>query len=85
VIYACIQAHRGEFEISLMCRVLGVSRTGFYAAQRRGDRQHEHADQRLRLEIRSIHRASKRRYGSPEFTKNSRLRGSVAAVSASSG
>jgi putative transposase len=63
--YACIQTHRSEFEISLMCRALRVSRTGFYAAQRRGGRQHEQADQRLRVEIRSIHRASKRRYGSP--------------------
>jgi putative transposase len=63
--YACIEAHRELFEVSLMCRVLDVSRSGFYAAHRRGVRQRELDDQRLRLEIRSIHRASRRRYGSP--------------------
>jgi len=73
--YACIQAHRGEFEISLMCRVLGVSRTGFYAAQRRGARQRQQADQRLRVEIRSIHRASKRRYGSPRVHQELKAQG----------
>ncbi len=63
--YACIQAHRDAFPLSRMCAVLGVSRSGFYAARQRGPNQHEHADQRLRVEIRAIHRASKRRYGSP--------------------
>jgi transposase InsO family protein len=63
--YAVIQAHREEFPIVLMCRALGVSRAGFYAAQKREVRQREEADQRLLVEIRSIHRRSKRRYGSP--------------------
>jgi hypothetical protein len=60
-----IEANREEFPISLMCRVLGVSRSGFYEAQKPEARQRERADQRLLLEIRSIHRSSKRRYGSP--------------------
>jgi putative transposase len=63
--YGVIEAHRDEFPVSLMCRVLGVSRSGFYEAQKREARQRERADQRLLLEIRSIHRSSKRRYGSP--------------------
>jgi putative transposase len=58
-----------------MCRALRVSRTGFYAAQRRGGRQHEQSDQRLRLEIRSIHRASKRRYGSPRVHQELKAQG----------
>ncbi len=73
--YACIQAHRDEFPISLMCAVLGVSRSGFYAAQQRGPKQHEHADQRLRVEIRAIHRASKRRYGSPRVHEELKAQG----------
>ena len=63
--YAVIEAHREEFPVALMCRVLGVSRSGLYEAQKRGARQRERVDQRLLLEIRSIHRANKRRYGSP--------------------
>src|SRR5687767_6519983 len=33
--YACIRQHRGEFAMRLMCRALGVSPSGFYAASRR--------------------------------------------------
>jgi putative transposase len=72
--YACIEAHREAFEVSLMCRVLGVSRAGFYAARKR-ERPRELADQRLRLEIRSIHRASRRRYGSPRIHQELKAQG----------
>ncbi len=58
-----------------MCHVLGVSRSGFYAARQRGLRQHERADQRLRVEIRAIHWASKRRYGSPRVHEELKAQG----------
>jgi putative transposase len=63
--YACIRAHQGEFPTSLMCRVLGVSRSGYYAAQQRGPSNQQASDAPLRVEIRAIHRASQARYGSP--------------------
>jgi transposase InsO family protein len=58
-----------------MCRVLGVSRSGFYAARRQGQRERERADQRLLVQIRSIHRASKRRYGSPRVHAELKAKG----------
>lgn len=73
--YACIDAHRGEYAVSLMCRVLEVSRAGFYAARRRGLSQRAREDQRLRLEIRAIHRESKRRYGSPRIHEELQAQG----------
>jgi putative transposase len=73
--YACIQANRAQFPISLMCRVLGVSRSGFYAAQNHGPRQKERADRKLLVEIRSIHRSSKRRYGSPRVHEELKAQG----------
>lgn len=63
--YACIAAHRSEFPVKMMCRVLSVSRSGYYAAQGREPSERSRSDQRLRLEIRLIHQDSKRRYGSP--------------------
>lgn len=63
--YACIAEHRLLFPVTMMCRVLGVSRAGFYAAQGREPSERWRQRQRLLLEIRSIHKESKRRYGSP--------------------
>ncbi len=31
--YACIAAHVGKYPVVLMCRVLGVSSSGFYASR----------------------------------------------------
>lgn len=56
---------RDSFPVGLMCRVLEVSRSGFYAAQRRRPSRRTRADQRLVVHVRLVHRASKRRYGSP--------------------
>ena len=63
--YACIAAHRGLFPIVLMCRVLGVSRAGFYAAQGRVPSERSCARKRLLLQIRAVYTENKRRYGSP--------------------
>jgi putative transposase len=63
--YACLHTHRQAFDVALMCRVLRVSRAGFYAAQQRQKRERAYAEERLRLEIRTSHRQSPQRYGSP--------------------
>ena len=63
--YACIERYRDEFPVQLMCRVLGVSRAGFYAAQRRPASARQQANQRLRLRIRTEHAISHGCYGAP--------------------
>ena len=63
--YACIARYRGEFKVRLMCRVLRVSRAGFYASIKRSLSQHAMTDQMLSEEILKAHRASRRTYGSP--------------------
>lgn len=63
--YACIARHRGEFPLRLMCRVLAVSPSGFYAAQHRAPSPHAQRDQALRLKVRAAHTTSRRRYGAP--------------------
>ena len=73
--YACIQAHEGEFEIVLMCRVMGVSRSGFYAWKSRPASRQRQRDQELRSRVRGVHEESQRRYGSPRVHRELRARG----------
>ena len=49
----------------LMCRVLSVSPSGFYAAQRRVPSSRARRDEALRLKVRAAHTRSRRRYGAP--------------------
>jgi len=62
---AAIQAHRGEFSVWLMCRVLGVSRTGFDASRKRAASARARRDEELRRRIRVVHQESRCTYGSP--------------------
>jgi len=48
-----------------MCRVLEVSRTGYYAWRQRKPSARAQYDSRLRVVIRMIHHGSQRRYGRP--------------------
>ncbi len=50
-----------------MCRVLVVSRAGYYAWQQRPPSVHAQVDSQLRVAIRAIHGASRGRYGSPRI------------------
>ena len=61
--YAAIAAHRTEFPVTLMCRVLAVSCAGFYAAQRRVPSARTQADEPLRVQIRTAFRQSRQRLG----------------------
>lgn len=67
--------HRESFRVGLMCRVLEVSRSGFYAWLRRkeGDRARE--DRRLTALIRDIFEGSRRTYGSPRIHRKMRKLG----------
>ena len=65
--YACIAHARDAFPVALMCRVLGVSRAGYYAWRRRGPSPRAQADQALRGMIRTIHAESRGTYGSPRI------------------
>jgi len=73
--YAVIARHQREFPVRLMCRVLAVSPAGFYASRTRPPSERTRVDQRLRLEIRTAHAASRRRYGAPKIHDELRARG----------
>ncbi len=70
--YACIRRHEGGFPVGLMCRVLAVSRAGYYAWRRRRPSARAQQDTQLRVVIRAIHAASQRRYGRPRIHRELR-------------
>ena len=68
--YACIREHAKEFRVALMCRVLGVARSGYYAWLKRKPSARTLQEERLRVEVRAIHRASRGNYGSRGFCRS---------------
>ena len=67
--YQFIAAHVQEFKITVMCRVLGVSRSGYYAWGKRPTSARKMADQSLTEKIEVIHQKSRRTYGSISIQK----------------
>jgi transposase InsO family protein len=73
--YAAIKAHQSLFSVALMCRALGVSRAGFYAAGKRTASARVQRDEQLQRQIISVHQQSRRTYGSPRVHAELQARG----------
>jgi len=65
--YQFIEAHREEYVVTLMCRVLNVSSSGYYAWRKRPCSQREMANRELLKEIEAAHEESNGTYGSPRI------------------
>lgn len=63
--YALIEAEKATYPIAWQCKVLGVSRAGFYDWLGREESNRERDDQRLALLVRESHERSRNTYGSP--------------------
>jgi transposase InsO family protein len=73
--FVFIQAHARIFHITTMCRVLEVSKAGYYAWRARPLCKRVQADRRLTARIRQIHDAVRGRYGSPRVYQELRALG----------
>lgn len=73
--YACIQRHTGGYTVALMCRVLEVSRAGYYAWRRRPPSARTQTNQQLLGVIRAAVQQSRGRYGSPRITRELQAQG----------
>ena len=63
--FAFIAAEKVAFPIAVLCRVLELSPSGYYASRTRPASPHSLHDLDLAARIRAAHEASKGRYGSP--------------------
>jgi putative transposase len=66
-VFGFIAAKKAEHSVKTMCRVLGVSRSGYHAWVRRAPSARALEDARLTERIREIHALNRRVYGSPRI------------------
>jgi putative transposase len=75
--FAFIDKHRTMFPVRRMCQVLGVSPSGYYAAQTRSASPRERENCRLLVQIRVAHRTSRETYGARRMVHELRAQGVV--------
>ncbi len=63
--YGLIEAEKTSLPVHLMCRMLGVSRSGYYRWRDRPLSRRSREDAALTERIREIHERSRHTYGSP--------------------
>jgi putative transposase len=73
--FAFIQAHASEHAIQTLCRVLAVSKAGYYAWRRRAPSAHATTTAALTETIDAAFRASLQRYGSPRVHRELQAQG----------
>jgi putative transposase len=66
--YRFMETHRGTFRVKRMSRVLGVSRSGYYAWRTRRPSIRQQDNEQLLEHIWDAHKGSRRLYGSPRIT-----------------
>ena len=73
--FAFIAAREVAFPVQVMCSLLGVSRSGFYAWRRRPVAARRSEDARLAVEIAAAHARGRCAYGSPRVHRELRAQG----------
>lgn len=63
--FAFVDAERASWPVGVMCRVLGVTRSGFYAWKARPESRRARRDLELGVLVRAAHDRSRTIYGSP--------------------
>lgn len=66
--YAMIKANENQFTVCVMCRMLSVSRSGYYGWKQRSPSDRDKANQILANEIKRVFDDEKGRPGSPRIT-----------------
>ncbi|QEL14109.1 IS3 family transposase [Limnoglobus roseus] len=80
MIFAWIEERRGEYPVAVSCRVLGVSRSGYYARANRPRSKAAVRREELVAHIRAVHADARERYGSPRLARELKARGVACCV-----
>ena len=64
-----IRVERANYPVTILCSVLEVARSGYYAFEKRLPSERSKADAQLLVKIRIVHARGRRKYGSPRVLK----------------
>jgi hypothetical protein len=73
--FSFIASKEVAFPVSSMCRVLGVTKSGFYAWVKRPKPARAKSDAQLTVTVAAVHQRSRRTYGSPRVHRELKGRG----------
>ena len=73
--FAFIAAEKAQHPVAVLCSVLGVSSSGFYAWRKRPPSQRAKRDARLAVEVRLAHKRGRGTYGSPRVHRELKAHG----------
>lgn len=73
--FAFVHAEKAHFPVAVLCRLLGVSRQGYYASVARGPSERVLSERALHTELRRLHDESRGTYGSPRMVHALRAAG----------
>ena len=68
--YWFMHQHCSSHGVQKMCRILGVSRSGYYGWKKQPQSKRQKDNEKILMEIRESHKNSRRAYGSPRITKD---------------
>jgi putative transposase len=63
--FGLIDAEKASYSVTALCRILGVSKSGYYAWRSRTPSNRSREDAALTQKIHEVHRRSRQTYGSP--------------------
>lgn len=68
--FTFIAAEKAQHSVTILCRCLRVTRSGYYAWRTRPDSAHAQRDRRLKVLVQASFAESKQRYGSPRIHRD---------------
>src|SRR5690606_12071041 len=74
-VFRFVEREKASHPIATMCRLLGVSSSGYYGWRDRTPSKRAQEDEALQEQIRQIHRASRGTYGAPRIHAELQARG----------
>jgi putative transposase len=70
-----VKKHQNQYPVEVLCKVLGVSRSGFYKWLGRCPSKRSVRREKLLMEIKTVHKESHGNYGSPRVHEQLKLNG----------